>query len=235
MDGTAIIVAAGAGERLEAGTPKAFVELAGEPLVVHAARAFARAQSIAEIVVVVPAHCDADRVAGWLRDAGLPDAVLCPGGETRQESVSRGLESCGAGDGVVAVHDAARPLVTPRLIDRTVAALMPPWDAVAPGLAVTDTLKLVDTTRNSVLRTVDRRGVWTVQTPQVFSRVTLARVHARVASAADAATDDLSLVERAGGRVRLIEGERSNVKVTYPDDLAHAAALLAGGAGRDAR
>ena len=89
-----------------------------------------------------------------------------------------------------------------------------------------DTLKAVDS-RLAMMRTVDRSGVWGVQTPQVVSRATLERVHARVAPAAEAATDDLSLVERAGGRVRLIEGERSNFKITLPDDLALAAQLLA--------
>ncbi|MBA2529762.1 MAG: 2-C-methyl-D-erythritol 4-phosphate cytidylyltransferase [Euzebyales bacterium] len=231
MTGAAIVVAAGSGERLAVGSPKALVALAGQPLLVHSLRALATCQTVTDVVVVLPPEANFDRVAEQLRAAGVPPAALCPGGATRQESVSRGLECCPSGTQVVAVHDAARPLVSPRLIDRTVAALQPPWDAVAPGLPVTETLKLVDATRQGVLRTVDRRGLWTVQTPQVFGRITLERVHARVATAAEAATDDLSLVERAGGRVRLIEGERRNFKITYPEDLALAEALLAGGGG----
>ena len=191
-------------------------------MVARAVAAFEAAAAIDTIVVVVP--------AGWeveVRQA-LPDSVTTVvGGATRQESVSAGLGACPPEVRVVAVHDAARPLVTPALIDRTVAALVAPWDAVAPGVAAVDTLKVVDS-RLAVLRTVDRSGVWGVQTPQVCSRATLERVHARVASPADAATDDLSLVERAGGRVRLIEGERSNFKITSADDLAFAAELVGG-------
>lgn len=221
MTTAAVIVAAGAGERLGAGKPKALVEIAGRAMVAYAVDAFRSAASIDTIVVVAPPATE-DR----MRTALGEDVVIVAGGATRQESVSAGLSACASGVRVVAVHDAARPLVSAELIDRSVAALVPPWDAVAPGVAMVDTLKAVDS-RLAVLRTVDRSGVWGVQTPQVISRATLERVHARVASAADAATDDLSLVERAGGRVRLIEGERSNFKITSPDDLALAAQLLA--------
>jgi 2-C-methyl-D-erythritol 4-phosphate cytidylyltransferase len=89
-----------------------------------------------------------------------------------------------------------------------------------------DTLKLVEPTRGTVLRTVDRRGLWIVQTPQVFPRAVLERVHARVAGSAEAATDDLSLVERAGGRVRLVDGDPRNLKVTFPADARIAEALV---------
>lgn len=221
MTTAAIVVAAGAGERLGADKPKAFVHLAGRPMVAYAVDAFRAAATIDRIVVVVPAGLEAEarRIFG-------EGVLTVPGGATRQESVSAGLDACDAEVRVVAVHDAARPLISPALIDRTVAALVPPWDAVAPGVAIVDTLKLVDS-RLTVLRTVDRTAVWAVQTPQVCTRATLERVHARVATPADAATDDLSLVERAGGRVRLIEGERSNFKITHADDLAFAAEVLA--------
>ena len=190
-------------------------------MVAIAVAAFRAAAAVDTIVVVAPPGSEQD-----VRAALTDDAHIVAGGATRQESVSAGLAACPAEVRTVAVHDAARPLVTPQLIDRTFAALVPPWDAVAPGVAVVDTLKSVDS-RLVVLRTVDRAGVWAVQTPQVSSRATLERVHARLATAAEAATDDLSLVERAGGRVRLIEGERSNFKITSPDDLAFAAQLLA--------
>ena len=220
MTTAAILVAAGAGERLGADKPKAFVHLGGRPMVAHTVDAFLAASSVDTIIVVVPTGFEDEA-----RRAFDTSIVTVTGGATRQESVSAGLDACGPRVRVVAVHDAARPLITPALIDRTVAALVPPWDAVAPGVGVADTLKLVDS-RLTVLRTVDRTGVWAVQTPQVCSRATLERVHARVASPADAATDDLSLVERAGGRVRLIEGERSNFKITHADDLAFAAQVL---------
>ncbi len=214
-------MAAGSGERLGAGKPKAFVDLGGKTMVAHAVAAFAAAHSIDRIVVVVPPSVGDELASG----AG-PGVVTAPGGRTRQESVAAGLDACGADVTVVAVHDAARPLITPGLVDRTVAALVPPWDAVAPGVPVADTIKIVDS-RMAVLQTVDRSGMWAVQTPQVCSRAVLERVHARVATQADAATDDLSLVERAGGRVRLIEGDPTNFKVTSALDLAFAAQLLA--------
>lgn len=216
----AVIVGAGAGERLGAGTPKAFVELAGRPMIAHAVTAFVAAASVDRIVVVVPP----ERTDATFDVAA--DVAVVAGGTSRQESVSAGLDACADDVRVVAVHDAARPLISPRLIDRTIAALEPPWDAVAPGVTVIDTLKVVDSARQAVLRTVDREGLWSVQTPQVCSRATLERVHARVLSSDDVATDDLSLVERAGGRVRLVPGERRNFKITHPEDLALAERLL---------
>lgn len=216
----AVIVAAGRGERLGAGLPKAFVSLAGQPMVAHAVDAFVAAGTVDHVVVVVPPD-HVERTRHLLGDR----VTVCTGGATRQESVSSGLAGCPSDVRVVAVHDAARPLVTAALVDRTVAALESPWDAVAPGLPVVDTVKIVDA-RQAVLRTVDRNGMWIVQTPQVSSRATLERVHARIASAADAATDDLSLVERAGGRVRLIAGERRNLKITHAEDLALAERFL---------
>ncbi len=221
---TGIVVAAGSGERLAAGVPKGFVVLAGEPLLVHAARALAPS---CDAVVVVVGEGQVAAAGGVLAAAGL-DAFVCAGGATRTDSVAAGLAACPSGTEVVAVHDAARPLAGERLIRRTVAALQAPWDAVAPGLQVVDTLKLVDPAREGrVVRTVDRRSLWTVQTPQVFASATLERAH--VGLGGDAVTDDLELVERAGGRVRLVAGERRNLKVTFPEDLAIAAALLAAG------
>jgi 2-C-methyl-D-erythritol 4-phosphate cytidylyltransferase len=225
----AVIVAAGSGERLGAGVPKALVPLAGEPLLIHAVRAFAAVEAVKTIVIVAGLdHLDAVRAA---LPADLADRVdaCCAGGRTRAESVDRGLQSLPAGADVVAVHDAARPLVSSELIARAVAALEPGWDAVAPAMPVVDTLKLADGER--VVRTVDRRGLFGVQTPQVFGRITIERLHADHDPAAAEATDDLVLVEEAGGQVRLIPGELTNLKVTYPDDLRLAEALLAAGVG----
>lgn len=218
-----LLVAAGGGERLGAGQPKAFVDLAGEPLLVHAARALARSGAVDDLVVVVRAGDEA-RARRALVAAALDVRRVCAGGATRQESVALGLRQLEPGDAVVAVHDAARPLASPDLVARTVAALLPPLEAVAPGVQVADTLKLT-AADGRVLRTVERDGLRAVQTPQVFARATLEHAHA---SATAAATDDLALVEAAGGRAALVPGERRNLKVTYPEDLALAEALLAG-------
>jgi 2-C-methyl-D-erythritol 4-phosphate cytidylyltransferase len=219
----AVVVAAGSGERLGAG-PKAFVELAGEPLLRHAARHLL-ASGVVDVLVVVAGPAELERARATVADLVPAAAALtvCAGGATRAESVGRGLASVPPQVEVVAVHDGARALVSPGLVARTVTALEPPWDAVAPALPVVDTLKLVDGER--VLRTVDRRALYGVQTPQVFERRTLEQLHARLDAAT--ATDDLLLVEQAGGRVRLVEGERRNLKITYPEDLALAEALLA--------
>lgn len=221
-----VIVAAGTGQRLGGEGPKGFALLAGEPLLVHAVRAFAASGVIGAVVLVV---CP-ERVAvaaEALARAELAVAAVVAGGATRQESVRRGLAACPQDAEVIAVHDAARPLVGGNLVRRTVDALVEPWAAVAPGLPVVDTMKLVDGTRGApgeVVRTVDRGGVWVVQTPQVFAAATLRGVHR---SGDGQATDDLMLVEQAGGRVRLIEGDRRNFKITYPEDLVVAEALLA--------
>lgn len=221
-DTSAVVVAAGSGERLGVGIPKGFVELAGEPLLLRCVRLLSR---VVDTVVCVVGGEHLERAERLLDAAGVTGVRLTAGGDTRQDSVSAGLSACPPAARVVAVHDAARPLVTEGLVQRTLAALQPPWDAVAPGLPLVDTVKAVDP-QGKVLRTVDRRGMWAVQTPQVFPRAVLERVHARIASDADAATDDLALVERAGGRVRLVLGERRNLKITYPEDLAIAEALL---------
>lgn len=220
----AILVAAGDGERLGQDCPKAFVELGGEALLVHAARALLAASSVNELVVVVGAG-HTERADLLLRLAGVPATyAVVAGGATRSESVRLGLGVDTRAE-VVVVHDAARPLVSAALVDACVAALVEPWAGVAPALAVVDTLKQVDGD-GAVLGTVDRDGLWAVQTPQVFARQTLIAAHAR---GSIPATDDLALVEATGGRVHVVPGEATNLKVTYPADLAVAAALLAAG------
>lgn len=231
MSGTAaILVAAGDGRRLGEDHPKAFVELGGQPLLVHAARALLAASSVGELVVVVTPGFT-ERAEGLLRSAAVPARyAVVEGGTTRSESVRAGLTAAGH-PLIVAVHDAARPLVTPALVDACVAALVEPWEGVAPAIAVVDTLKQVDGD-GEILRTVDRDSVWAVQTPQVFNAATLMAAHDH---ASVPATDDLALLEAMGARVRVVPGEHANLKVTYPGDLVVAAALLAARAGSEAR
>lgn len=217
-------MAAGTGVRLGADAPKAFVELGGEPLLVHAVRAFAGLVH-ATVLVVDPAWiAEAGRV---LDVAGLGDTLVCRGGALRQDSVRLGLAACPDGTGVVAIHDAARPLVDVALVERVLDAIGEGWDAVAPAVPVVDTLKLADPGAMVVRRTVDRRGLWAVQTPQAFPVEVLRDAHRRLT---EDVTDDLAAVERAGGRVRLVEGSRRNFKITHPEDLAFAAALVHGSA-----
>lgn len=226
----AVCVAGGEGARLGSGQPKALVPLAGVALVARAAAGLRAAASIGRLIVVAPEGHE-DAVAAACADHGAPADAVVTGGATRTASVAAGVAACGPDVATVAIHDAARALVSAELVDRVVAGLVPPWDAVAPGLPVTDTVKLVDPDFDAdggvaVQRTVDRRTLWTVQTPQVMSRRLAEQVLARLGP--HGVTDDLSLVERAGGRVRLLPGEPGNVKITGPHDLRAAEQRLAG-------
>jgi 2-C-methyl-D-erythritol 4-phosphate cytidylyltransferase len=222
----AILVAAGAGARLDVSVPKAFVHVGGASLLVHAARGLMASGAVRALIVVAPPEA-VHRAIDELGEGGVTTRAVVAGGADRRESVARGLEALESADEVVAVHDAARPLISPQLVERVLDALTPPWAAVAPALPVVDTLKLAGED-GRVVRTLDRRGLWAVQTPQVFPRDVIEQVHGR--SDGSEATDDLVLVERAGGRVRLVEGERRNIKVTYPEDLDLVAAFLGGDA-----
>ena len=213
-----MIAAAGSGQRLGAGGPKAFVELAGRPLLEWSLDAFRAASTIAEIVVAAPAGEDA-RVA----EEGV---VAVEGGEHRSESVANALPLCG--EEFVVVHDAARPLVTPGLIDAMVEELAGEADAAAVIAAtpVTDTIKQADG-EGSVERTLDRSGLWAVQTPQVFRADDLRKALADPDSL-PTASDDAMLVERQGGRVVIHSTSPDNIKVTTPFDLRVAELLLRG-------
>ena len=216
-----VIVAAGLGTRLGAGMPKALVPLGGEPLVVHAARAARAVRGLRQLVVVAPG---AD-----LQQFGtlVPDAVVVAGGVERTDSVAAGLRALEPGVDVILVHDAARALAPTALFDRVVTAVREGYDAVVPGLAVHDTVKQVDDA-GLVTSTPERDGLRAVQTPQGFTWDALRRAHAGGA----VATDDAALVERAGGRVLVIEGDPRAEKITTAADLQNAASRLqpAGGA-----
>lgn len=225
MSFPAILVAAGSGERLGADVPKALVEVAGRPLVAHAARRLLEAGAT-HLVVVGPAD-QLDAVAEVLPD--VPDGAtvdVVAGGATRAGSVRAGLEVLPDDDVVVAVHDAARAFAPADLIRRTVGAVVADVVAAAPALPVGDTLKRVD--GDTVTGTIDRDTVVGVQTPQVFRMPVLRRAHAD----APEATDDLALVERlvadghATGRVVVVPGAAAAAKVTWPHDLALVAALV---------
>jgi 2-C-methyl-D-erythritol 4-phosphate cytidylyltransferase len=215
-----VIVAAGAGQRLGHTCPKAFVHLGDVSLLVHSARAMGQ---VCDRLVAVVTEGWNEQARYTLTSAGI-NARVCVGGRTRTESVAAGLAACGALEStdLIGIHDAARPLASPALISRVFAAVHDGWDGAAPGLPVVDTLKLVSEVE-AVIRTVDRQGVWTVQTPQVFRWAALARAY-QVPD--HMMTDDLGLVERSGGRVRLIMGEPANLKITYNQDLTMAEALL---------
>jgi 2-C-methyl-D-erythritol 4-phosphate cytidylyltransferase len=211
-----VIAAAGSGERLGAGGPKAFVEVAGRPLIDWSLDAFRGAASIAEVVVAVPPGQESP-----VADRGV---IAVAGGDHRSQSVANAVELCG--EEIVVVHDAARPLVTPELIDDVVARLVSEEDAAAVIAAtpVTDTVKEAGED-GQVERTLERAGLWAVQTPQAFRVAALRKALSNPDSLPDA-TDDAMLVERQGGRVLIHESPAENLKVTTQLDLRVAELLL---------
>ena len=217
----AIVPAAGAGHRLGAGIPKAFVELEGRSLIEHALIGLRESGAVDEIVVAVPPG-RTDEAMLVLSSPDHPVTVVA-GGAERGESVRLALEAAGSADFVL-IHDAARPLTPPALIARVAAALRDGHDAVVPGLPLADTVKAVDA-NGDVLGTPERAGLRAVQTPQGFATELLLRAHQR---SAGTFTDDAAMVENIGGRVHVVDGDPLAFKITTPLDLTLARAVLRG-------
>lgn len=210
--------AAGSGRRM-GGARKPFLELDGEPVLVHALRPFLAHPDVVAVVVAL-APPDAAEPPGWL--TGLDDRIqVVAGGDTRAESVARALEVLPADLDVIAVHDAARPVVTEATVAACVEVAASGVGAVA-GCPAVDTMKEVDGD-GRIVGTPDRSRLWRAHTPQVFPAPVLRRAYAGVLGDA---TDDASLVERAGGVVRMVDGGAWNLKVTRPEDVPVAEALL---------
>ena len=210
----ALLVAAGSGERLGEGRPKAFVRLGDLPLLAEPLRRLDESSWVDAIVVVVPAGWEEPAIllAEELSAAKVVASVT--GGATRAESVRAALGEVPEDALVVLVHDAARPLVSDDVIERVLAPLSEGWDGVVPGLPLADTVKRVE--REAVVETVDREGLVGVQTPQAFLAPSL---RAAYAGGLGGATDCASLVEARGGRIRCVEGDRRLLKVTTAADL----------------
>lgn len=215
---TAVIAAAGSGERLGAGGPKALAAVAGRPLLAWSLAALEGAESIGTVVIAAPPGHEEEigAIAG--------SASVVPGGASRSESVANALE--GVESELVVVHDAARPLAPPELFDAIVGELVHDEDceALIAATPVADTLKRALAGR--VIETVPRSELWAVQTPQAFRTQPLREVLDADAETLAAATDDASLIEAAGGVVRVFRWDEPNLKVTSRADLAIAEALL---------
>jgi 2-C-methyl-D-erythritol 4-phosphate cytidylyltransferase len=212
------LVAAGSGNRLGAGGPKALVEVAGKPLVAWALEALASAASIEGIVVAAPPGFE--RMVADLAEA---EVRVVPGGESRSESVALALVEVQTD--LVAVHDAARPLAPAELFDEVVALLAgdEALDGVVAAAPVADTVKRAGA-ESEVVETVDRDGLWAVQTPQACRAEKLRK--AMAAEDVARATDDASLVEASGGRVGIHPWPKPNPKLTTPADMVVIEALL---------
>jgi 2-C-methyl-D-erythritol 4-phosphate cytidylyltransferase len=205
----AVLVAAGSGSRLGADVPKAFVTVAGRPLLTHAVSRFAADARVRDVVIAAP--------AGLVESAAqlVPSARVVAGGSTRQESVARALAALAPDVDTVLVHDVARAFVPAAVIDRVLGALEAGAEAVVPTVAVADTIRALD--GDALGAVVDRARLTAVQTPQGFVRSVLDAAYASAAVAS--ATDDASLVEAVGVRVVAVPGAAEAFKVTVPLDL----------------
>jgi 2-C-methyl-D-erythritol 4-phosphate cytidylyltransferase len=216
---SAIVVAAGRSERM-GGIDKLFAEVAGHPLLYYTLAAFEACKAVNHVMLVLSRDA-AEPALRLLKEARFKKVDgTCLGGARRQDSVRAGLNALRVCEWVT-VHDAARPLVTPRLIEDVILAART-TGAATVGLPITDTVKEVGSD-GTVLWTVDRERLWAVQTPQAFRFELLARAHEREDLEG---SDDAALVEQIGGRVRICRGTATNLKVTFHDDLAVAAGLL---------
>ncbi|MGW0912137.1 2-C-methyl-D-erythritol 4-phosphate cytidylyltransferase [Streptomyces sp. NPDC002784] len=226
----AVIPAAGRGVRLGPGAPKALRSLGGTPMLIHAVRAMAASRAVSLVVVVAPPEGAAE-VKSLLDAHALPertDFLVVPGGDSRQESVKRGLDALPPEYGIVLVHDAARPLVPVDTVDGVIEAVRDGAGAVVPALPLADTVKEVEPAGEDeperVVATPDRARLRAVQTPQGFDRTTLVRAHETVT---DRVTDDAGMVEQLGLQVVVVPGHEEAFKVTRPLDLVLAEAVLA--------
>lgn len=213
-----VLVAAGSSRRM--GFDKVLIPLAGEPLVVHSLRAFEQCHDVTEIVVVHSRDREAETRKAL--ESARKIAQFVAGGESRQESVRKGLELVTAD--FVAVHDAARPLVTPAFVSRCFEVAIE-HGAASAAEPVTDTLQRVDDAGRCV-EVIDREGLWRMQTPQIFRTSELRRACEAVASSGVDMTDETSAIHRIGGAVFVVENPEWNFKVTVPRDVAVAEFIL---------
>jgi 2-C-methyl-D-erythritol 4-phosphate cytidylyltransferase len=216
-DVAVLVAAAGQGLRLGPGGPKALRHLRGEPLLVHAVRRVAAAPSVGCVVVAAPP----DQVAA-VRALLDPDVLVVAGKGSRQASVAAALAAVPVGFDIVLVHDAARALAPPELVERVASAVREGHAAVIPVLPVVDTIKHIHSS-GEVMATLDRSALRAVQTPQGFQRSVLEAAHA---AAVDDHTDDAGLAEKIGVAVWTVPGEESALKITRPFDLDVADLLL---------
>ncbi len=229
MRAVAVVPAGGSGQRMAASRPKQFLALDGVPLLVATLRALLRHRAVAGVVVAAPA-ARLDWTRRLLRRHRVPRVLaVVAGGAERQESVWRGLQAIPSDAGLVVVHDGVRPFVDARLVEAVLAAARRVGAAVC-ALEARETVKRV---RGGLVEaTVDRQGLWLVQTPQAFRRELLLEAHDKARRDGFVGTDDAVLVERLGAPVAVVPGLGHNVKITTPADLRLARRLAAGRGGR---
>ena len=221
---TAVVAAGGSGERLGAGVPKALVPLHGRPMISWCLAALQASERVERAAIAAPPGHEEEVEAIAAGVLEMPVAVVT-GGETRSESVANAIGAISGSDELV-IHDAARPLAEAALFDRCIERLAH-WgcDGVVAAARAVDTIKEADA-GGRVLATLERRNLWAVQTPQVFAAALLRDAHRQAVTRGVVATDDAALVEALGTAVRLVSGLPGNVKITRPEDLPLARAML---------
>lgn len=221
MKTVALIPTAGSGERFGSAIPKPLVDMGGKPVIVHTLTAFEKAPSIDAIILIVPAEYQGQFTEVVRKNGFKKVLAVIEGGATRTQSVRNGLRAVPKEFDVVLVHDGVRPLIGVDLIERSVA-LAGEEKAVVVAVPVKPTLKVVDPRTHVVRETLDRTLVWEIQTPQIFNRKILEKAYADDSES----TDDAHLVERTGVPVKILRGDYRNIKITTPEDLVIAEALL---------
>jgi len=217
---TAIIVAAGSSKRV--GFDKLFSKLGDQSVLEHALAAFEEAESVSETIVVCR---DSKLVQDAINRRGFRKVhAVVRGGERRQDSVQSGLKEVTENSEFVAVHDAARPLITPREIERVFSAARKHGAAVLAA-PITDTLKFADANQ-VVSGSIDRQNVFAMQTPQIFRRASLLEAYERISSNSLIVTDEVSAIEHAGGSIVIVPAQDHNLKITYAGDLPIAEFIL---------
>jgi 2-C-methyl-D-erythritol 4-phosphate cytidylyltransferase len=226
MRTVAIVPAAGSGNRMGRGLSKQYLSLGGVPLLVHTLNVFEKCPLVdALLVVVPPPDVEAVRTEMLPRWNLKKLAGVIPGGKERQDSVRAGIETLDRDTDIVIIHDAVRPFITAKLIEDCIRAAAEEGAATV-GVPVKDTVKEVGAD-GRVMRTCDRNLLWLTQTPQAFRRDIIENAHRAAVRDGYRGTDDTSLVERLGIAVRMIRGDYGNIKITTPEDLVIAEALLA--------
>jgi 2-C-methyl-D-erythritol 4-phosphate cytidylyltransferase len=220
----AIIAAAGTGSRMASERPKQFLQLAGTPIIFHTLKPFELCDNVHEVIVVLPAEESAEFLAAAGKRGLRKLARVVPGGATRADSVKRGLQAIRAATAeIVAVHDGVRPFVSVEEIENTIDAARRDGAAILAASA-TDTIKLIE--GETIVKTLDRGKLRRALTPQCFRYELLRRAYEQADVSDPSLTDDSLLVERLGHNVTIVEGSARNIKITTPQDLLLAEALL---------
>ena len=223
MSNTAVILAAGLGKRMQAGHNKQFIEICGQSILTHTLTVFAQIPEIAKIVLVVRAG-EEDTCQNMIPEIAENKTVLAIGGKERQDSVHNGIRAITWECEYILIHDGARPLVTEEVIRRTLLAAQNSGAAIC-AVPVKDTIKQADSDGN-VLATIPRESLWAAQTPQVFRADLIRRAYENAYVHNHYGTDDASLVEYLGEKIKIVTGDYENIKITTPEDIPTAEQIL---------